>query len=67
MLTDSSASVLKPKIGSTPPVTAALVKFTTCARGRTITANPCAASGRAVRGKNVPDKNSIGVTKRKAG
>lgn len=62
-----TASVPKPKIGSTLPLTTPRVTFTTGVRGRAMRANPWAAVGREVKGKNVPHRKSMGVTKRNDG
>ena len=41
--------------------------FTTCVKGKTANATPCAAKGSEVNGKKVPHKKNIGVRNRKEG
>ena len=63
----SNTGVLKPRMGSTCPDTKPRTMLTTCVRGRTAMAAPCAAEGSLLRGKKVPQRKNIGVRKRKLG
>ncbi len=67
VLIASMTGVLSPSIGSTLPDMTLREMFTTCVRGRTAKAVPCAAVGRPDRGKKVPQRKNIGVRKRKEG
>lgn len=58
---------LNPRIGSRRPEMTPLVTFTICVRGSTAIAVPCAAEGKDVSGKNVPDRKNIGVRNRNEG
>jgi len=67
VLIASRATGLSPRIGSTLPEMIPRLIFTTCVKGRTAMATPCAAKGNFVKGKNVPQRKNIGVRNRKDG
>ena len=67
VLIASMTGVLRPRMGSTLPEMTLREMFTTCVKGRTANAVPCAAEGRPDRGKKVPQRKNIGVRKRKEG